>query len=199
MKIYLKSIVKQLQKYSAGLDKTAILIDKPWAMIDEEFEMQKLIFKKNKELIFSKNGQVKIGKWEYFPEAKSLLIDRITDKILCNEAFIDQGVLILRLDGTDNQFFMLANENVVPDLDVTKYLKELRYQKLKIKPIYLVDGRILEIHRKNYDSQIQNQIGNPVTIDAEPVQDGKYKLTKHEFCEIKQSRIFKIWTETVEI
>ena len=51
MKVYLKSIVKQLKNYSSTLDKTSILIDKPWALIDDEFETQKLIFKKDKELI----------------------------------------------------------------------------------------------------------------------------------------------------
>ena len=192
MKIYLKSIVKQLQKFSASLDKTSILIDKPWAMIDEEFEMQKLIFKKNKELILSKNGQVQIGKWDYYPEAKSLLIDRNVDKLLCNEAFIDKGIMILRLDGTDNRFFMLANENIVPDLDANGYLKKLRYQILRIVEKRLVDGKILEIQRE-YDLP---EIGDSVTIDAEPVQDGKYQLSKQEYFEIKRSRIYKILTET---
>jgi hypothetical protein len=128
MKIYLKSIVSQLRNFSATLEKASILIDKPWALIDEEFEMQKLIFKKNKELILSKNGQVQIGKWEYFPEAKSLLIDRSSDKkdiILCNEVFIDEGVMVLRIDGLENRFFLLANENIVPDLDAIKYLNKL--------------------------------------------------------------------------
>ena len=194
MKYYLKSIVKQLQRYSASLDKTSILIDKPWALIDEEFEMQKLIFKKNKELILSKNGQVQVGKWDYFPEAKSLLIDRTVDKILCNEAFIDKGVLILRLDGTDNRFFILANENIVPDLDANRYLKELRYQRLKIAEKRLVDGKILEIQRE--DEFDKPQIGNSVTIDAEPIQDGKYQLSKQEYFEIRESRIYKILTET---
>lgn len=195
MKIYLKSIVKQLKNYSETLDKTSILIDKPWALIDDEFEMQKLIFKKDKELILSKNGQVQIGKWDYFPEAKSLLIDRNTDKILCNEAFIDKGVMVLRLDGTDSRFFILANENVVPDLDANRYLKELRYQKLKIAETKLLDGRILEVQRE--DGWPQPQIGNPVTEEAEAIEDGKYKLAKqNQYFEIKKGRIFKILTET---
>lgn len=195
MKLYLKSIVKQLRNYSATLDKTSILIDKPWALIDEEFEMQKLIFKKNKELILSKNGQVQIGKWDYFSEAKSLLIDRNSDKILCNEAFIDKGVMILRLDGTDSRFFMLANENIVPDLDANRYLKELRYQKLKIAETKLVDGKILEVQRE--DEWQKPQIGNLVTVDADPIEDGKYQLEKqNQYYEIKQGRIFKILTET---
>jgi hypothetical protein len=76
MKTYLKSFVKQLKNYSESLDKISILIEKPWAMIDEELEMQKLIFRKNKDLLMSKNGKVTLGKWDYLAEAKSLLIDR---------------------------------------------------------------------------------------------------------------------------
>jgi hypothetical protein len=48
MKLYLKSIVKQLKNHSASLEKTSIFIDKPWALIDDEFEVQKMIFKRNK-------------------------------------------------------------------------------------------------------------------------------------------------------
>lgn len=194
MKIYLKSIVKQLNNFSLSLDKTAILIDKPWAIIDDELEMQKLIFKKNKELILSKNGKVQEGKWDYFPEAKSLLIDRNTDKILCNEAFVDEGVMILKLDGTENRFFILANENIVPDLDANRYLKELRYQKLKIKEYELIDGRIIEVQRENEYSN--PKLGNPVTVNAEPIEDGKYQLAKKgKFYEIRKGCIFKILTE----
>jgi|WetSurMetagenome_2_1015567.scaffolds.fasta_scaffold08736_2 hypothetical protein len=194
MEVYLKSIVKQLRNYSATLEKTTILIDKPWALVDDEFEMQKLIFKKNKELILSKNGQVQIGKWDYFPEAKSLLIDRNSDKLLCNEAFIDKGVMVLKLDGTDNRFFILANENIVPDLDANRYLKELRYQKLKIVETKLFDGKILEVQRE--EAWQQPQLGNPVTVDADPVEDGKYQLARqNQYFEIKKGRIFKILTE----
>lgn len=194
MKVYLKSIAKQLNNFSLSLDTTSILIDKPWALIDEEFEMQKLIFKKNRELILSKNGKVKEGKWDYFPEAKSLLIDRNTDKILCNAAFVDGGVMILKLDGTENRFFILANENLVPDLDANRYLKKLRYQKLKIKEAELIDGKIIEVQRKN-ENKVP-EIGNPVTVEAETIEDGIYQLAKKEnYYEIRKGRIFKILTE----
>ena len=196
MKIFLKSIVNQLKNYSATIDKTSILIDKPWALIDDEFEMQKLIFKKDKELILSKNGQVQIGKWDYFPQAKSLLIDRNTDKILCNEAFIDEGVMILKLDGTENRFFMLANENIIPDLDATKYLKNLRYQKLRIAEMNLFDGRILEIQR--YNEQYEKaKIGNIVTVESESIDDGKYQLSEqNKYIEINKGKVLKILIET---
>lgn len=196
MKVYLKSIVNQLQNYSTTLDRTSILIDKPWALIDEEFEMQKLIFKKDKELILSKNGQAQIGKWDYFPEAKSLLIDRNTDKILCNEAFIDNGVLILKLDGTENRFFILANENLVPNLDAKEYLKNLRYQKLRIAEMNLSDGRILEIQRDNEQYE-KARIGNIVTVESEFIDDGKYQLSEqNKYIEINKGKVLKILIET---
>ncbi|MFN7845651.1 MAG: hypothetical protein ACK5P4_00415 [Bacteroidota bacterium] len=196
MKEYLKNIVNQLKNYSITLDKTTILIDKPWALIDEEFELQKLIFKKDKELILSKNGQVQIGKWDYFPEAKSLLIDRNTDKILCNEAFIDKGVMVLKLDGTENRFFILANENIIPDLDAKKYLRQLRNQKLCITETILADGTTIEIQREE-DQYERAKVGNVVSIDTETIDDGKYKLNELEkYIEIQKGKIHKILIDT---
>jgi hypothetical protein len=121
-KEYLKNISKELKNYSRSLDKTSILINKPWAVIDEEFQLQKLIFKKDKTLIMSRNGKVTEGRWDYFSEAKSLLIDRGDDKILCNEVFINEGIIILKLDGTQKEVFALANENLVPDLNIKAYI-----------------------------------------------------------------------------
>jgi hypothetical protein len=200
MKIFLINFVKQLKNHSATIDNSNILVDKPWALIDDEFELQKLIFKKNKELILSKNGQVQIGRWEYFPEAKSLLIDRNVDKILCNEAFINNGVMILKLDGTDNRFFILANENVIPDLDAYNYLKNLRNQKLLILETNLSDGRTLEVQRKN-DFFQEPIIGNFVSfnidgINSSVVEDGIYKLSSEDkYYEIKKSKIYRILKE----
>lgn len=174
MKKYLQKIVDDLNNFSRSLDTKSMLVDKPWALIDSDFEIQKLIFKKNNELIMSKDGQVTMGGWEYLPAAKSLLIDRGKDKILCNEGFIDDGVLILKLDGTKNNFFVLANENMVPDLDVYKYLKELRYRNLNIFTRKLTDGRTLEIICR--ENENNSWIGNEVTFDAEKVEDGIYKL-----------------------
>ncbi|WP_127844570.1 hypothetical protein [Psychroflexus aestuariivivens] len=174
MKIYLQDIVKGLKNFSKSLNKKSILIEKPWALIDSDLEIQKLIFKKNKELIMSKNGQVNIGKWDYLPEAKSLLINRGTDTILCNEGFIDEGVMILKMDGTNNDFFILANENVIPDLDAYSYLKKLRYRNLNITTRSLLEGKTLEIIQDD-DEYNNPKLGNKVTIDAEDVSDGVYK------------------------
>lgn len=173
MNIFLQNTVKGLRNFSKSLEKKSILVDKPWALIDSEFEIQKLIFKKNKELIMSKDGKVNIGKWEYLPEAKSLLIYRGKDTILCNEGFINEAVMVLKMDGTNNNFFVLANENILPNLDAYAYLKKLRYRNLKITTRKLANGKFLEILRDNISDVPKT--GNQVTIDAENVSDGVYK------------------------
>jgi len=78
------------------------------------------------------------------------------------------------MDGTNNNFFVLANENIVPDLDVYTYLKKLRYRNLNIISRKLTDGKTLEIiiGENEYEGP---KIGMNVTIEAEYVSDGIYK------------------------
>lgn len=178
MKLFLQNIVKSLNYYSKSLSKKSIFVDKPWALVDSDLEIQKLIFKRNKELVMSKDGQVIMGKWDYFPEAKSLLIDRGQDKILCNEGFIDEGVMVLKKDGTKNDFFVFANENIVPDLDAYAYLEELKNHYLYISTKTLTDGRKLEIMLNS--PQFPIRIGNRVNIDAEEIPDGIYLTEEPE-------------------
>lgn len=190
MKIYLQNIVKDLKQFSESLDKQTMLINKPWALIDSELGIQKLIFKKNKELILSKDGQVTEGKWDYFPEAKSLLIDRGFDKILCNETYIDDSILVLKMDGIKDDFFVLANENNIPDLDAYAYLRRLYYNKYGIQTTLLSDDRNLQI-KPNYNDTIG--IGSVVTIDESSTQDGSY-LTKDgsQKIYVQNNKIFEI-------
>jgi hypothetical protein len=183
-------IVNQLRNYSKSLAIENIFVDKPWTIIDEDNEMQRLIFKKDRSLIMSKNGQVNKGSWDYLPEAKSIVINRINDSILCNEAYIDEGVMILRLDGTANQFFTLANENIIPDLDVYKYMANKRQEKLNIEERRLIDGKLLEIDMGQRDFPA---IGHGVSINLKEVADGKYQLAhSNEYYEIISSKIIQI-------
>lgn len=189
MKSFLQNFVTDLKQYSDGLNIKGILTDKPWALVDSDFEIQKLIFKKSKELIMSKDGNVIIGSWEYLPIAKSLLIDRGTDKILCNAAFVEEGVLILKMDGTKDDFFVLANENIIPDLDVYRYLNELKYKNLKIVKKKLFDGRILEvIEPSSFEDTL---VGNKVTINNEKVSNGIYKSDLNDQKYIIENSIIK--------
>jgi hypothetical protein len=175
MKIYLQNLVKELKVYSPSLDKQSILVNKPWALIDSELGVQKLIFKKNNELILSKDGQVTEGKWEYLAEAKCLLIDRGTDKILCNETYIDESILVLNIDGKRDNFIVLANENNIPDLDASGYLMQLYEKKYGVLITPLVDDRNLHVKPNEYKSI---GIGSSVKLENENSANGEY-ITKN--------------------
>lgn len=195
IKAHFDSIVNQLKNHSASLRTENIFVDKPWTIIDQDNELQRLVFKRNRSLIMSKNGQVNHGSWDYLPEARSIVINRINDSILCNEAYIDEGIMILRLDGTANQFFTLANENVIPDLDINKYLSKKRYEKLHIKVLTLVNGKLLEVSGEGFSD---TYIGRSVSIDTEEVGDGTYEIAgSNKLYEIAGSKIIQITTAIV--
>lgn len=190
MKIY-KYAIEELHRFSRSLTKTALLTNKPWTIVDEDNEVQKLIFKKDKSLIISKNGEVVIGKWDYLPEAKCILIDRGRDKILCKEGFIDEGLLILLKDGTDNHFFTLVNENIVPNLDPFEYIQSLRAQYLNIRFAKLENGKIMGVHR-HFPNEAIN-LGQKVEVDMMTASDGLYRfLNSNKEYRVENSRIAKI-------
>ncbi|MCG2462053.1 hypothetical protein K8352_14935 [Flavobacteriaceae bacterium F89] len=191
MKLYLQDIVNRLAQFSEKLDNTTLFIDKPWVLIDSNSDYHKYIFKRNGELVLSLNGQVQIGKWEYLSAAKSILIDRIKDKVLLNQSFFDSAVMVLKVDGSNNQLFVLANETIIPDLDVNKYLQSLTYKKFNVITGRLENGKTLEIYRGN--SETQPQIGMKATIDGDEPEDGKYKSkSTGRYYELRNGKVFRI-------
>jgi len=187
MQLYIENILPRLKQFSQDLDKKEFFIETPWIYIDEDLNRQKYIFKRNGDLIMSCNGHVTIGKWEYLSIAKSLLIDRITDKILLNQFFIDSAIMVLKLDGNHDNF-ILANELIIPDFNVIDYLKKIYYEKNNISTIELENGVFLEI--LNYQGSI---IKSTVNINGESVKDGVLKNTKYsKKYVIKDSKITKV-------
>lgn len=191
MKIYLQDIVNQLHQFSEKIDNISLFIDKPWVLIDSNSDYHKYIFKRNGELIMSLNGQVQIGKWEYLTSAKSILIDRIKDKILLNQAFLDSAVIILKIDGLNNGFFVLANEMLMPDLDVKNHLKSVLHKKFNVITAPLEDGKTLEVYI-GYN-QFEPQVGMKTTIEDCKPEDGKYKSEESGYnYQIKNGEIIGI-------
>ena len=141
IKFYLNAI----KSHSLSLNKMVILVNKPWVLVDHTGALQKLIFRKNGELILSVNGKVHIGKWEYLPALESILLERVDDKVLLNEVFVDENALILKKDGTDQEFFPLVNEQKIPNYDIVQYLLELRNEAENISRIHLQDGKFMEV------------------------------------------------------
>ncbi|MDD4408878.1 MAG: hypothetical protein PHC47_03450 [Clostridia bacterium] len=191
----LKYFTNSLSNKTLSLKKKGVLIEKPWTLIDDDGEIQKLIFKRDKGLILSKNGVVSEGNWDYYPEARALLIDRRKDKLLLKEQFIDNNVLILKKDGTSNDFFALANENTLPDLNIPKYLNSLKIKEFKIKEKKLIDGNVLQIYnavKVNYLSEYSGLPIEKVDNKYNPIDiaDGSYlTIDKKQTIFIKDNKI----------
>ncbi len=171
--------VPKIKQYSLELRELSRLCDQPWVVVSESAERIKMIFKTNGSLIVSQNGTVSDGDWELMLVANSLLLNINGVKRLYNHSFIDTGLVILKLDGSSDELFVLANENIVPDLDVQKYLtwkfgsrsessatRSITFE----KEIPLVGGGVLQIIRDH-----GNTGSSPVRISGDTTMDGVYR------------------------
>jgi hypothetical protein len=136
------------------------------------------------------NGNAQVGKWDYIHAAKRLLIDMGPTKILLNHAFVEKGVMILRLDGTTDYPWIFANENEIPDLDVSRYLKELLITKLSLraftqggKSYYFSDPHGLGITNNAviYDETFQKTSDNFTVLSGEKNYDIQNGVIKRQY------------------
>jgi hypothetical protein len=187
MREHIKNLVERLSLYSDKLDKIALVADKKWVLIDEDGNQQTYIFERNGDLVMSKNGAVKMGKWKFYPEAKSIKIDRIEDQILLNQAFFDKAVMVLKYDGiNNNDFLILVNENIIPDLNIEKYLLQKRNKLLHVINVTLKNNITIEIiNGKN----TAHQKGLEVTIKGLKIDDGTYYSKENSVFYIKDGKI----------
>ena len=172
MNTHLEYLASSLRGYGQSLEKKASLTNKPWTLIDDDGEIHRLIFKGNGELVLSRNGNASVGKWEYLPGAKSLLIDRTDDKLLLNEFLVLDGLLVLKKDGTSSDFVVFCNEDRVPDLNPIKYLQKARAHYLNVINVPLNTGQTMELSARYLPSAHGYKI--PVTVEGQRVEDGIY-------------------------
>lgn len=191
MSDFILNILDKVQQYSHSIQKQSMYTNKPWVLIDNDLEVQKMIFKNNNELILSKNGKVQVGYWELLVGTKSILIDRGSDKLLLNEVFLNDDLMILKLDGTKLNFFVFANENTVSDLDVKAYFERLIFKQLNSIKIILSDKRVLKMYYSDSDDYFYKE--KQVRIDNQEVVNGIYFTTDRMVFFINNSRISKVY------
>jgi len=181
-----------LKRFSATLDQSALLMDKPWVVSNPTKSFEKLIFRSDGRVHFSKDGQVTDGKWEYLPEAQSLLIDYGNRKILYRHQYLDEAVLALKIDGrldSEENYFLLVNEKSVPDCDAKSYLRRKYLQTNNIEVKLLSDGTELEITK----NQNNSNLNNIVHIDGKPAIDGVYLVNnKSQKLYIKNGQLHSV-------
>lgn len=172
MKEYLKNILPSITKYSKALDKKSLFAGQSWVLIDEQLNKHQYIFKKDGQLLLSVNGKGKVGTWELIPSSNSLWIDNGEEKLLLNQAFIDDGIMILKMDSFTETLFVLMNPNVVKDLDAPAYLAS------KLKTITDKEGQI-----KDRDLAIKNK---------KLIKAAKFKIDLKDGNQLTISRPFNI-------
>jgi hypothetical protein len=189
--MYIHNIINRIKRFSLKLERIELFVDKPWVIIDDDKCYQKYVFKRDKTLILSVNGKVQIGSWDYIPSANSILIDRVTDKILLNQLYFDEASMALKMDGFTDEYFFLVNENLVPDLNIEKYLKKIFYRKFNIVTGILDTGKTLEIFLEKKDFPM---IGMKATIEGDVVKYAKLKPKNSDaYYEIENSQIIRIF------
>lgn len=194
---YVKTLLPRLQQFSKGLNDTAIFAEIPWAFIDDDGDKVTYIFRRNNDLLVSKRGDVTTGHWEYLPVVQSLLIEHAGRKRMYNQGFVDNVVMALRKDGTD-ELFLLANQNVLPELDAIDYLKQKANGTLEQKLTYTVKVEFMQPKKAAYIQSRSEKyifyIGNPVfEMDGiSELKDGAY-LSKSNFkIEVKNGKIISV-------
>jgi len=192
LKDYIKKVFPGILEFSISLDKTSSILDKPWVVAGTDQTKEKYIFKKNHELLISKEGKVEMGKWEFLDEAHSFLIKRESGSFLYNKGYLDKAVLILKVDGRESDYLTLANENVLPDLDVRGYLEKIRYRKHNILKLELEDGSFVEVER-DYDTSFPI-VGNRISLAGGlAIPPGKYRLKNdQQILEVAKGKIRSI-------
>ena len=195
---FVKNLLPRLKQYSKSLDQSSIFIDKPWIMIDENLDQHHYVFHKDGRLIMSLNGAVQIGTWEYLAGSNSLLIDRVKDKILLNQEFVQDDLMFLRKDGHGDTFFVLMNKNVIPDLNYEKYLKKCFIDIKGLKSFKSNDQKTFYATPKyvgapntniNYYSPFDDQIYDE---NLEPAQSGTI-ITKAKSLKVINGEIQSIY------
>jgi hypothetical protein len=195
MPLYLQNLLPRLREFSQSLEKKEMLIDQPWILTGDVPNKQQFIFRRDGQLIQSVNGDVETGTWEYIAAAQSLLIQSNSIKILLNHAFFDKGVLLLKKDGSSDAPWILANKNIIPDLDVESYLKKLVAKKQQLGWIKLDSGEEIEFEDP-FSSGIKQ--GSAVKLNGSNVPDGIYNTENNNLIlTIHDSTVTQLISKTV--
>lgn len=128
MKSYITDIIPKISSYSKKLDDLSLLKNQNWVLINQIQKSKTVyIFRDNSQLLIIENGIVSNAGWEYI-NSNSLIIERNSKPMLFKHGFLDPNVLLLSIDGSDNEYIYFINEsranrNLNSVNDVNNYLR----------------------------------------------------------------------------
>jgi hypothetical protein len=201
MATYLQSLVQRLKHHSKSLSDTAGFIEIPWAFIDDTGTKVTYIFRRQGDILVSRQGNVTRGNWEYLPQIQSILIQAQGKEHIYNQALLlDSSIMVLRKDGTE-ELFALANPDKIADLDILGYLESFEQKAIKSpgkkgssKVFETKDGRKIRLINEVSDSG-SFALGNTALDENSELvlSDGLYELKDPDYIiEVKGGKILHV-------
>lgn len=132
MRTYFSNIIPKIKEFSQKLDDLTLIKNQNWVLINElQNYKSTYIFRDNGTLLIAENGVVTKATWEYL-NSDSILIDNGKTTLLLQQAFKNEEILVLNLDGSNSYAFFI-NETKYDGFinsfqDLEKYL-ERKYLK----------------------------------------------------------------------
>lgn len=199
---YLKFLFTKVKSFDEKLKNIAFLQDKTWIRISLNGFNEKWFFRKNGVLTLSINGDVIDGSYELLNEY--LIIKFSNKKILLNQSFIYNDILLLKKDSVDSDFFAFYDNSKFSENEFLKHIEYSRRKDLNIKQITLLDNTKAEIIRNPNQKGIIK--GNTVLIKGQlPNQDlietnfNYYELVNGKISNIFNKRKYKIFDNEITI
>ncbi len=189
MQAYISNLLPRLKSFSESLDKKELFVEKPWVLFDKTENKSQYIFNRDGRLLISVNGFGHEGKWEHIKGANTLWVEIDGKKYMLKQGFIDPSVMILNLDSSENDIWIFANENLINENKIDKYLKNLVYKKDLIAHFELEDGNTLEIIGA---LGMDNLVDFPAKINGNNIDKGEFISKNGNKYIVEEKRIKKI-------
>ena len=136
---FINNIIPRLRRFAVNIEIKEALVDKIWEIFDDPENVHDYQFLRDKRLIMTHNGDVKIGRWEILPNNR-LLIERGNDQpINLLYDFSTQGIVLMKKAGNNQIPFLLFDKNVIPDGNIIRYLEERESTNAPNPPIYKIE------------------------------------------------------------
>jgi hypothetical protein len=150
METNLSVLIPRVRKLSQKFDNTSLILSHHWVLVDKINSKKKLyIFRKNKELLISEDGQVDIASWRYLGK-NTLLVENNTVKNLYKHGFFDQNLIAIKIRDDENYSFFVNEEKFDHGLNSENKIAKYLYDKYLNNTI---KKKVTRRKRKSYSNK----------------------------------------------
>lgn len=147
MKTYILEVIKRVKRFSEKFDVSTTLCDKTWVVFNDTGEREVYIFQTDGTVFITSDGVGIKGEWHWVSSNKSLIINKDNNVIMLHPEFVDNTILALTLDGTDEMAFLIDQDN--KDAFIAKTLLQLEQ--------YFIEKEQKMIAESNHKVEIEKQ------------------------------------------